>query len=208
MAVGYTPDWWPWLTAIGHVQWVTSAAIDAAVEALVLPLREGKIKSRYRGQPVRVIGGQGGVAPEQWYHATTFSDGTVKFGPDPRFPHLGAPHGLGEQRSEIEVWRADVLRWWPEPTDSPGAGEDVAVVTPEPRAAGVTEARIDDASRNTVSYTHLKAAIEKHGSAAEGRLIVYAKKTFSDKHVPRELVRRARHELFGKPNRGRPKITD
>jgi hypothetical protein len=62
----------------------------------------------------------------------------------------------------------------------------------------------DDTSLKTVSYGELKRVIDRHGNAAENKLMAHAKLTFPQKSVPRKLLRKAREELFGKPRRGAP----
>lgn len=118
----------PLLEAIQHVRRVRKGSIKEAWSELEARLRDNAIKSRYRGQAVRA--GSGGIAAEQWYRATVFSDGTAIFAPDPRFPHLGAPYGLGEQRHEIEVWRSDVLKCFP-------IGPDCSLPSHDRERAGV-----------------------------------------------------------------------
>jgi hypothetical protein len=213
MAVGYTPEWWPLLTAIEHVQRVAGTTIDVATEALMVPLREGKIKTRYRGQPLGGIAGHyegwgGEIAPEQWYRVTgLYPNGDVEFAPN--YPELRRIR----QRHQIEVRRADVLKWWPDPPEPPGTGEKVAAGASEPQATNAAEASeacataadSDGRSRKTVGYPDLKAAIQKYGQAPECYVIAHTKAIFPGKHVPRGWVRRALVELWGKPKLGRPK---
>ena len=59
---------------------------------------------------------------------------------------------------------------------------------------------------STASYPDLKAAVQKRGNATESELLRAVREALPGKKVPREWVRRARNELFGKPGRkGRPK---
>ena len=110
--------------------------------------------------------------------------------------------------------RTDVLRYWSEPADPPGTGDNRAVVAPEPQATDAadgsqrcgTAADSDVRSRMTVGYPELKAAIQKYGQAPELDVIAHAKLTFPEKHVPRAWLRRAIKELWGKPKIGRPKV--
>jgi hypothetical protein len=231
MPVGYIPEWWPLLTAIEHVRLVSETTISEAAVSLNIPLREGKIKSRYRGQPLGGIAGHyegwgGEIAPEQWYRAQVYADGSVEF--IVNFPTLERPFGLGRPRHHVEVWRADVLRYWPEPADPPTTGKQMAATALEPQGADAADAFEDcgtvavkpasvetahnavsgGKSRSTVSYDELKVAIEKHGRAPEARLVEHAKVTFPEKKIPRKWVRRAQVELWGKPKIGRPKASD
>jgi hypothetical protein len=58
----------------------------------------------------------------------------------------------------------------------------------------------------TASYFEVKSAVEKHGRDTERGFLMVVKEALPNKHVPREWVRQARDELFGKPGRsGRPK---
>src|SRR5262249_6876911 len=58
----------------------------------------------------------------------------------------------------------------------------------------------------TASYSDVRSAVERHGRGTERELLRAVGKTLPNKHVPREWVRQARDELFGKPGRtGRPK---
>jgi hypothetical protein len=142
MALGYTPDWWSLLTAIEHVTRVTSTTVDAAAEALRVPFYEGKIKSRYRGQP------NGRIPAEQWYGAAIWSDGFVEFSEHPHTPLLGRPHG--RPRHLVEVWRADVLKVWPEPNDLPETGETWVAAAPAPQAADAPPLAAKRADKQTL----------------------------------------------------------
>jgi hypothetical protein len=105
MPIGYVPEWMPLLNAIQHVQRVAGGVSKDACDALLMALRDGGVLSRVRGQAVRR---SAGIAPEQWYRATVFCDGTVDFTDDPRFPLLRPfPPGLGPLRHQIEVRRSD-----------------------------------------------------------------------------------------------------
>ena len=58
----------------------------------------------------------------------------------------------------------------------------------------------------TASRTDVKTAIEKHGPGTEKELMKTVSEALPNRHVPREWVRQARDDLFGKPGRtGRPK---
>jgi hypothetical protein len=102
MAGGYVPKWMPLLEAIEYFQRVAGTLQNAADELVAL-LREGVVRSRYRGQDDE-------ITAEQWYRATVYGDGTVTFAADPRFPLLGRSFGLGQPRYSIEVWRSHVLK--------------------------------------------------------------------------------------------------
>jgi hypothetical protein len=61
-------------------------------------------------------------------------------------------------------------------------------------------------SVSAVSFADVKKAVQKRGPAIEAELIRAVQEAFPDKRAPRQLVRRARDELFGRPGRrGRPK---
>ena len=66
--------------------------------------------------------------------------------------------------------------------------------------------RRNQLSPKTVSYADLKALIEAKGQASESHLMALARQAFPAKQVPRDLLRRVRKDLFGKPPRGRPKV--
>jgi hypothetical protein len=58
----------------------------------------------------------------------------------------------------------------------------------------------------TASYLEVRSAVEKHGRDTERNLLRAVGKAQPGKHVPRERVRNARDDLFGKTGRtGRPK---
>jgi hypothetical protein len=142
MAVGYTLDWWDLADAIRHVARVGGTTNEAAAAALWPPLREGKISSRYRGQPIAnkiaVAYGvaEGGEIPAgQWYRATIHRDASVEFGEPARTPLLGRPAGPDRPRHQVEVWRADVLRYWP-PVTAPG--ESQPAVSPPPAMPAIS----------------------------------------------------------------------
>jgi hypothetical protein len=73
----------------------------------------------------------------------------------------------------------------------------------EPETAEATLAH--QALSVTASYPDVKAAVKMRGQATEAELKKAVRVALPDKHVPRDWVRRARDELFGKPDRGRPK---
>jgi hypothetical protein len=228
MATGYVAKWMPLLEAIRHVQRTAGGIPTDACVQLLIALRDGGVASRYRGEDVGGIaalieGRSGGVPPARWYEAIVHDDGSVEFVDERRYPF---PRHLGLLRHQIEVRLIDLLRYWPEPAELPETGEQTAVTAPKSQASDAAEAlsdreaasgepapveanarneRNDDTSRNTVSYADLKAEIDKHGQASEDRLIAHVKVTFPGKHVPREWVRQARVDLWGKPKIGRPK---
>jgi hypothetical protein len=74
------------------------------------------------------------------------------------------------------------------------------------QASGVRMNKCGKPSTPTASYPAVKDAVQKRGSTTEAALRKAVSEALQNKHVPRELVRRARDELFGKPGRsGRPK---
>jgi hypothetical protein len=93
----------------------------------------------------------------------------------------------------LKVYRADLLKLWP-PPKRPDQG----------RGRPLGERLISAAS--PASYSDVKQAVQKRGRASEAELLKAVRDALEGKHVPREYVRRARDELFGKPGRtGRPK---
>jgi hypothetical protein len=60
-------------------------------------------------------------------------------------------------------------------------------------------------TRSTASYSDIKAAVEKRGPTTEAELRTAVSEELPDKQVPRELLRRASADVFGKRGRGRPK---
>jgi hypothetical protein len=112
-------------------------------------------------------------------------------------------------RAEIERWlgtaetepRAEAFT----AADSSKAVRTAALSPNELPATDAAAANGDEVSPSIVSYAELRAAIATHGAAPEDKLIEYATATFPQKHVPRQLIRDARDELFGKPRLGRPK---
>lgn len=88
---------------------------------------------------------------------------------------------------------------------TPGSTQITPPNPPAAPAATVGSRAERDDQGSTVAYTELKAAIERHGKAAEGMLIAHANGAFPGKHIPREWVRQAIAELWGRPGRiGRP----
>jgi hypothetical protein len=131
--VGYEPQWMPLPAAIKHVHRVAGGTPAEAWNTLWLMLREGAIKSRYRGQS------RGEIAAEQWYRAAICRDGSVEFGHDPRYPLLRSHSpGLGPLRHQIEVCRTDVLKWWPATDEPPQAtGEPPRAIEATSAPSGV-----------------------------------------------------------------------
>jgi hypothetical protein len=116
MSAGYTPQWISLLEAIEHVRMVIGGTIEEAWNALRIPLREGAVLSRFRGQEVggiaAAIEGRSGAVPSSWwYDATVFTEGGVVFGAERQFGRRSARH-------EIEIQRIDLLRFWPEPSEA------------------------------------------------------------------------------------------
>jgi hypothetical protein len=124
MPVGYTPQWISLLDAIEHVRLVSGGTIEEAWRALEVPLREGVILGRFRGQEVGGIEtaylSVGGAVPHRWwYAASVFGDGSVEFGNDRLF-------GRPPPRREIEIQRSDLLQIWLAP-EAPIPAEAVNV---------------------------------------------------------------------------------
>jgi hypothetical protein len=117
MPAGYIPQWIPLLEAIEHVRLVIGGTIEEAWRALAIPLREGAILSRFRGQEVGGIaaaieGNSGAILEHWWYDATVFKDGSVEFAAERYDFRPRAP------RREIEIQRSHLLQLWPEPAEA------------------------------------------------------------------------------------------
>jgi hypothetical protein len=130
MRAGYTQQWISLLEGIEHVQRVDGASFEESLKALAIPLREGAILSRFRGQEVGAIaaaieGNSGAVPCAWWYNATVFLDGSVEFGAQRRYGRLSPRH-------EIEIQRSDLLEIWPEPAEA----------TPEPAPVNLPPSRL------------------------------------------------------------------
>jgi hypothetical protein len=82
----YVPKWMSLLEAIEHVQRIAGGERHEAWAALLVPLREGAIKSRRQGGGF--LGGNGEIDPSQWYpgKAKILRDGSVEFAPHPLLP--------------------------------------------------------------------------------------------------------------------------
>ena len=108
MTGGYEPKWMPLIEAIEHVQCVTGGSPAEAYAMLLPALRDRAIKSRRMGGGL--FGGCGKIDPSEWYRdIAVYGDGTVIFGAHPMVPpDLGPP-----PRTDVELWRADVLKFWP-----------------------------------------------------------------------------------------------
>jgi hypothetical protein len=110
MSAGYTPQWISLLDAIEHVRSVFGGTIEEAWNALVIPLREGAILGRFRGQAVggiaAAIEGDGAVPSGWWYNATVARDGSVGF--------ADLSVAGRRLRREIEIQRSDLLKHWPD----------------------------------------------------------------------------------------------
>ena len=129
MAAGYIPQWISLSDAIQHVQRVDHATFEQACKALILPLREGAIMSRFRGQEVGGVSAQieglsGAVPNGWWYHATVSGDGRVEFAAERHF-------GRRPPRREIEISRSDLLKIWLEPAAQ--LGQETTTAAPEPQ---------------------------------------------------------------------------
>jgi hypothetical protein len=114
MAVEYVPQWISLLAAIEHVRQVAGGTLEAAWQALQLALREGAVMARFRGEEVggiaEAIEGRSGAVPNGWwYKATVFADGSVEFTAE-RYDFRPRP-----PRREIEVQRAELSQYWPQP---------------------------------------------------------------------------------------------
>jgi hypothetical protein len=108
----------------------------------------------------------------------------------------------------VRFERAEIERWLGRTAQQVDADEAVRGAAVSPSESPTTDAAVssgDDTLPHTVSYSELKGAIAAHGNAAEDKLMAYAKDKFAPKRVPRQLLRDAREEVFGKPHRGAPK---
>jgi len=104
----------------------------------------------------------------------------------------------------VRINRADIERWLSTAlleSDIPAQGIE-STDTANIAAAN----RSNQLSPKTVSYADLKAEIEAKGQASESHLMAFARQAFPAKQIPRDLLRRVRKDLFGKPPRGRPKV--
>jgi hypothetical protein len=84
---------------------------------------------------------------------------------------------------------------------------DAPALSPEPEAdeAQAVARPVSDRPRSA-SYGDVRAVVKEHGRATEGKLLEAAKAALPNNSVPREWVRQAIEELYGKPGRtGRPK---
>jgi len=109
----------PLLEAIRHVASVRGSTDHHACHELRIALREGAVKSRYYGMDsTTLLGRDEGIAPAEWYRSGVLPDGSVIFNYDGRFdegkPILDPTHPAYLPASHVEVWRADVLRFWRE----------------------------------------------------------------------------------------------
>ena len=132
MGAGYVRQWMSPLQAIEHVRLVSGGTFEEAWGALVVPLREGVILSRFRGQEVggvetAYLGGSGAVPSQWWYAASVFNDGSVEFDNDRL---LRRP-----SRREIEIRRSDLLQIWPAPEVATGEEPPLGKLPPAERAA-------------------------------------------------------------------------
>jgi hypothetical protein len=130
MPAGYVPQWISLIEAIHHVGLILgSTTEEEAWKALKIPLREGAILSRFRGQEVGDIGAaieghSGAVRPGWWYTAEVFADGSVEFAAE-QYDFRRPP------RREIEIRWSDLLRFWPKPAEA--AREPAPTKPPPPR---------------------------------------------------------------------------
>lgn len=192
MAVGYVPEWVSLLDAIQHIERVAGGTRKEACDALLIPLREGAVLSRVRGQAL--IRGNG-IHPERWYLATVFCDGSVTFADDPRFPHLRHPLGLGPLRHQIEVRRNNVVKCWP------AVGEPPATRPAAPRPA----------TSATTSRTELRRfVVELIAAGSPNKVALWQKWTAASHRGSRDALfqefnRQMEQKGFLAPGRGRPR---
>jgi hypothetical protein len=116
LATRYPPGWISLLDALQHVQRVRDGTIDGAWRELQPKLQEGRVRSRHRGQ--RVLTRRDVIEPTRWYRAAVLPNGAVILNYDGRSLVSDPAHPSYLPAYDIEVWRADALRWWPEVSPS------------------------------------------------------------------------------------------
>jgi hypothetical protein len=113
-------------------------------------------------------------------------------------------HGLAHRRqyNDLKI-SADDLRDWllRKPADQPPPPK------PSSQPAAQNRPPTRAARQATASLAAVKRALRKHGPGSEAALTAAARDACRGRHIPRSLVRQARDELWGAPDRGRPKKT-
>jgi hypothetical protein len=99
---------------------------------------------------------------------------------------------------------------FPQPASAPVRINEAAGLTAGERpSAGFPSQRVEASGKratSTASYSEVRSAIENHGPGTEKQLLTAVGKAAPGKCIPRQRVRDARDDLFGKPGRtGRPK---
>jgi hypothetical protein len=137
LATGYIRGWRPLLEVLQHIQCVFGVALGDAWGSQLKPaLYDGKVKSRRAGVRYQTFR-HDGIKPESWYRAVVLispSRAEVIFNYDGRQLENDPLHPSYLPREVVEIFWADVLKFWPEPSlPSPEPGSPSKVQTKRPK---------------------------------------------------------------------------